>query len=320
MSRASTLADLGEGRLIDRIARMARRLDQSGVVLGIGDDAAILRPRPGEDLVTSTDAMVEDVHFRWGEQSPVTVGRRALVANLSDLAAMGARPLGFSLALAAPPSLELARFDGVLRGLLREAQIHRCPLVGGNLARATQTSLAIHVLGGVPRGRALRRDALRAGDRLYVTGQLGSAALARAVAESEARPIRQLPVPRLAAGRALLALPGRGACIDLSDGLLADLGHLLEGTGLGAQLEPESLPLAPGFARRCRALGLDPLALALAGGEDYELLFSIRARPAARISVSRLARRLGVGVSAIGTITPEEGIAGVPRFESFLHY
>ena len=121
MARARTLSDLGEGRLIERIARAARRLDQGGVVLGIGDDAAILRLREGEDLVASTDASVENVHFRFSYQSPVHVGRRALLANLSDLAAMGARPLGFSLALSAPGSLELACFDGLFRGLPRRA-------------------------------------------------------------------------------------------------------------------------------------------------------------------------------------------------------
>jgi len=320
MSRARTLSDLGEARLIDRIARAAGRLDQSGVVLGIGDDAAILRPGPREDWVTSTDVTVEDVHFRWSEQSAFSVGRRALVANLSDLAAMGARPLAFTLALGAPPDLELALFDGLFRGLLREAAIHGCPLVGGNLARARQTSLAIHVLGRVPRGRALRRDGVRRGDHLFVTGQLGAAALARARAEQDGRPIRQLPVPRLEAGQALLRLTGRGACIDLSDGLLADLGHLLDGPGLGAVLEAQRLPLPRDFRRRCRELGLDPLKLAISGGEDYELLFSLRPSAAARHSASDLSRRLGVRVTPIGRVTGAPGIAGVPEVESFLHY
>jgi len=320
MARVRTLSDLGEGRLIDRIARAARRLDQTGVVLGIGDDAAILRLRPGEDLAASTDASVENVHFRFSHQSPVHVGRQALLANLSDLAAMGARPLGFSLALAAPADLELARFDGLVRGLLMEAARHHCPLVGGNLARASQTSLVIHVYGGVPRGRALRRDALRPGDRLFVTGELGAARLARAAAERTGRPLRQLPVARLAAGRALLGLAGRGACIDLSDGLLSDLGKLLEGRGLGAELDAESLPTPRGFVRRCRELGLDPMALSLAGGEDYELLFSLRPHAANRHTLAELKRRLGAPVSAIGRVFRGRGIRGVPNTPGFLHY
>ena len=320
MARARTLSDLGEGRLIERIARAARRLDQGGVVLGIGDDAAILRLREGEDLVASTDASVENVHFRFSYQSPAHVGRRALLANLSDLAAMGARPLGFSLALSAPASLELAYFDGLVRGLLSEADRHGCPLVGGNLARASQTSLVIHVYGAVPRGRALRRDALRHGDRLFVTGLLGAAGLARAAAEHTGRPMRQLPTARLAAGRALLGLEGRGACIDLSDGLIADLGHLLEGRGLGAEIDADSLPTPGGFTRRCRELGLDPLTLAVSGGEDYELLFSLRPGAARGQTLARLGRRLGAPVSAIGRVFRGRGIRGVPDASGFLHY
>ncbi len=154
-----TLADLGEFGLIDRIQRLARSGPRAQVVLGIGDDAAMLRPRPGEDLVVSSDSLVEDVHFRWSTQAATSVGQRALLVNLSDLAAMGARPLGFTLALAAPAELELSRLDGVIRGLQKAALRHACPLVGGNLTRASETSLAITVLGAVKSGRALRRGA-----------------------------------------------------------------------------------------------------------------------------------------------------------------
>ena len=320
MPRLRTLSDLGEGRLIDRIARAAGRLDRSGVVLGIGDDAAILRLRAREDWVTSTDATVENVHFRWSEQAASSVGRRALVSNLSDLAAMGARPLGFTLALAAPPDLALDRFDGLVRGLVREARTHGCAWVGGNLARADQTSLVISIFGAVPRGRFLPRKGLRSGDRLFVTGSLGAASLARAAYESAGRRIRHVPVPRLAAGRALLGLPGFAACIDISDGLLSDLGHLLEGGALGAALDSDRLPLPRDFGARCRALGADPLALALAGGEDYELLFGLRRRAAAGFSAAALTRRLGVAVTEIGEVTSTPGVTGVPKVASFLHY
>jgi len=217
MSRASTLADLGEAQLIDRIVRLARRIEQKGVVLGIGDDAAIVRPRPGEDWVTSTDATVEDVHFRWERESPFHVGRKALVANLSDLAAMGARPLAFTLALAAPPGLELARFDGLLRGLLREAEIHHCPLVGGNLVRARQTSLAIHVLGGLPRGRALRRDSPAPGSAIgrgpSAAGPSGTGRLHRPLRRPAGRPRSAAPRfgPR-SRTRAREPAPARGLC------------------------------------------------------------------------------------------------------------
>ncbi len=175
------LRDLGEFGLIDRIERAARRLGPSrGVVLGIGDDAAVLRAGPREDLVVTTDALVEDVHFRWSSESPRIVGRRALVASLSDLAAMGARPLGFTCALVVPPTLSLRTLDGVLNGLLWEAQTHSCPLVGGNLSRGRETSLTLTAMGAVRRGRALTRSGARFGDRICVTGSLGGVALDRA--------------------------------------------------------------------------------------------------------------------------------------------
>jgi thiamine-monophosphate kinase len=301
------LRDVGEFGLIERIERLARGspLPRS-VVIGIGDDAAVLRPRPGEDVVLSTDAAVEGVHFRWDVQSPRVVGRRALVAALSDLAAMGARPLGFTCALAAPPSLVVRRVDGLASGLLQEAARHGCPLVGGNVTRARETSLTLAVVGAVPRGRALTRRGARPGDRVCVTGRLGAAALEVERARRGLARIRHVATPRLSAGRKLLSLRGIGACIDLSDGLEADLDHLLEPVGLGAEIDPARVPTPPRFAAACARLGLDPEALALAGGEDYELLFTLR--PSAPPSAG-LARRLGLPVSEIGRVTRRRSAA-----------
>ena len=293
------LRDLGEFKLIERIARAAARAGAGrSVVLGIGDDAALLRARAGEDFVVTTDAFVEDVHFRWRSEAPRSVGRRALVANLSDLAAMGARPLGFTFALAAPGTLPVRRLDGVLAGLLHEGRAHGCPLVGGNVTRARETSLSITALGAVARGRALRRDAARAGDRLFVTGTLGGAALAVARAERGRGRQRRVATPRLAAGRALARVAAVGACIDVSDGLAADLAHLLRDR-LRAELDPSRLPRPRGFDAACAREGLDPEALLLGGGEDYELLFSLR--PAGP-GQAALARRLGVAVTEIGRL------------------
>jgi thiamine-monophosphate kinase len=259
--------------------------------------------------------MVEDVHFRWSTQSARTLGRRALAANLSDLAAMGARPLGFVCALAAPPRTPVSRIDGLVAGLLTEARSHDCPLVGGNLASARQTVLSITVLGAVGRGRALRRRGARAGDRLYVTGVLGAAALELARAESGRGRVRRVPIPRLEAGRALARLPGIGGCIDVSDGLESDLGHLLEGASLHAEIAVSALPRPARFDAVCRRERLDPEDLLLAGGEDYELLFT--ARPS--LGEGRIARALGVPVSAIGRIV--RGRAnGAARIQGWRHF
>jgi thiamine-monophosphate kinase len=294
---AKVLRDLGEFALIARIARAARRVPSAGIELGIGDDAALLPARRGETWVVSTDARVENVHFRWSTDAPRTVGATALAAALSDLAAMGARPRGFTCALAAPGDLPLATFDGVLRGLVDGARRHACPLVGGNLTRASETSLVLTVLGGVARGRALRRRA-RIGDRILVTGELGATALARARAERHGAALRRVPVPRLAQGQALARIGAVTGCIDVSDGLAADLGHLLGG-GRRCAIDPARLPLPRGFAAASRRLGLDPTALALAGGDDYELLFALRPEGP---SAAALARRLGVRVTELGRV------------------
>ena len=291
------LRDLGEFALIARIARAARRVPSAGVALGIGDDAALLPARRGETWVVSTDARVEGVHFRWGTEAPRTVGATALAAALSDLAAMGARPRGFTWALAAPGDLPLLVFDGVLRGLIDGARRYACPLVGGNLTRASETALVLTVFGGVAASRALRRRA-RLGDRILVTGELGAAALARARAEQSGRALRRIPVPRLAQGRALARIRAVTGCIDVSDGLAADLAHLL-GPGRRCAIDPARLPLPRGFAGACGRLGRDPTALALAGGDDYELLFALR--PGGP-SAAALARRLGVRVSELGRV------------------
>jgi thiamine-monophosphate kinase len=303
------LWDLGEFGLIERIERAVGRLAvPRSVVIGIGDDGAVLRPRAGEDVVVSTDAAVEGVHFDFSSQSARNIGRRALVANLSDLAAMGARPLGFTLALAAPAALELRCVDGLIAGLLVEAAEHGCPLVGGNVSAAHETSLTLTVVGAVGRGRVLRRDGARAGDRLCVTGTLGGAALALERAARGGGRIRQLPEPRLRAGRLLAGISAVTACIDVSDGLLADARHLLAARGLEAAIEPSAVPRPPRFDGACRRLGLDADWLALGGGEDYELLFAVRG---AAPSAAALSRRLGVAVSEIGRVVPAG--AGTPR-------
>jgi thiamine-monophosphate kinase len=298
--------DVGEFGLIERIARLAGRPRGAGLVLGIGDDAAVLRVRPGEDLVVSTDAALAGVHFRLDQETPVTAGGRAAVGCLSDLAAMGARPLGLLLALALPPSTEAATALGLARGVVAAGRRAGAPLVGGNVTRAREVGLTLTALGAVPRGRALRRDRGRPGDRVFVTGSLGRSALERARGR-----VRSAGAPRLAAGRRLLGVRGVGACIDVSDGLAADLLHLARASGVAARVEAERVPLPAGFAAACARLGRAPLSLALAGGEDYELLFSVRpSGPGA----GALSRRLGVRVTEIGSLEAgRPALSGLPR-------
>jgi thiamine-monophosphate kinase len=294
------LRELGEFGLIDRIARAAsRRRGSRHVLLGIGDDAALLRARAGESWVVSTDAFFEGVHFRLRSESPRTVGRRALAASLSDLAAMGARPLACLLSLAAPPAQTVSSLDGVVAGLLEESARHACPLVGGNTSRARQLSLTLTVIGSVAAERALRRGVARPGDRIFVTGTLGGASLERLLAERGRGRVRSVPAPRLRAGQALARFPGRVSCIDVSDGLDSDLAHLLGRRGLAAEIEAARLPVPAGFRAACARAGADPASLARGGGEDYELLFTLAPGTA---SARGLARRLGVRVTEIGRV------------------
>jgi thiamine-monophosphate kinase len=299
------VSDVGEFGLIDRIARLAGRTASPDVVLGIGDDAAVLRLRRGQEVVATNDAFVEGVHFRFDQETPRTAGRRAAVGCLSDLAAMGARPLGLLLALAVPARLPLATALGFVRGILFEARRQRTPLVGGNVTRASEVSATLTALGAVPRGSALRRDRGRAGDRVFVTGVLGRSAFERARGR-----VAHVGAPRIAAGRRLARVRGVGACIDISDGLVADLGHVCRASRVAARIDPARVPRPAGLAAACRARGLAAERLVLAGGEDYELLFSVRpGGPGA----AELARRLSLPVTEIGRL--EAGPArvhGVP--------
>lgn len=317
--RERILADLGESALIQRIARRAGHPPGKSWALGIGDDAAILRTRPGEELVLSVDAQVEGVHFLFGRERPRTIGRRALAVNLSDLAAMGAEPVGSLLCLCAPRSMALSVFDGLIAGFVAEARRFGCPLIGGNLSRAETSSLIVTVVGRCARGRALRRRGVRTGDLLYVTGTLGAAALARLRADREGSVLGRVPQPRLDAGRALARMDGVHGCIDLSDGLTHDLGQLLEGTSLGAEIDVARLPAPRGFGRACRELGLDPVELQAGGGEDYELLFALAPKSAVTDPVV-LRKRLGVPVSPIGRVVRQAGIRGLPPIRGGHHY
>ena len=292
----------GEFELIALFTR-ALPLAGRGVVLGPGDDAAILRPEPGEDLVATVDAVVEGVHFD-GRSTPADVGWKALAVNLSDLAAMGARPLGALVALALPPETPTATVRGVARGLGACARAYRTPVVGGNVSRADVLSLTVTVLGAVPEGRAVLRAGARPGDVVAVTGTLGDAALGlarRAAAPLAARQRR--PTPRVEAGLALAGLVR--AAVDVSDGLVQDLGHLCRASRVGARIGVADLPLSAAYRRAARPLA-DPYAAALSGGEDYELVVAVP--PANLEKARRAAAQVGTPLTPIGRFVRGRGV------------
>jgi len=287
------------------IAAFTARLPTAGpgVRLGPGDDAALLVPPGRQDLVATVDAVVEGVHFD-ASFTPGDIGWKALAVNLSDLAAMGARPLWALVALGVPAGTSAARLGGVAGGLGACARRHHLAVVGGNVSRADQLSLTVTVLGAVPRGRALRRDRARAGDLVLVSGTLGDAALGRSPgAAASLRRRQRRPEPRLELGRGLRRLAS--AAIDLSDGLVQDLGHLCRASRVGATLRADLLPRS--VAGRAAAAALaDPWGPALSGGEDYELCVTLA--PARLAAARRVAAAAGVALTVVGEVTRGRGV------------
>ncbi len=275
-----------------------------GALLGVGDDAALLQVSPGNVLAVSTDMLVSGTHF-FPDADPFLLGCKTLAVNLSDMAAMGARPRWATLAISLPAQNDewLDRFSA---GFFALAQQHEVDLVGGDTTRGPLT-LSVTILGEVASGQVLRRDAARAGDDIWVSGELGDAALALAhlqgkvnlSAEDYAVCAGRLhqPQPRVALGVALRGVAH--AAIDVSDGLLADLGHILDASGMGAVLEIDALPVSALLRR------LQQTRLALNGGDDYELCFTAPAER--RDEVAWIAASMGLPLTRIGQVVVEQG-------------
>lgn len=290
----------------DLIARIrARAAPRGDVVLGIGDDAAILQPPAGKQLVVAMDTLNAGVHFP-DDTAPADIGWKALAVNLSDLAAMGAEPAWCTLSLSLPDG-DAAWLDAFLDGFAQLAQQHEVALVGGDTTRGP-LSVCVAVHGFVEPGRALRRDGARVGDLVWVTGSLGdaAAALAQWRAGDAIDPLMRArldrPVPRVQVGRALAGVAN--ACVDVSDGLLADLGHVCSASGIGAEISVDTLPWSETL--RAHFAGDARRQLQAAGGDDYELCFT--APPSRREDVAAIARDCGTGIVRIGSIVAGEGV------------
>jgi thiamine-monophosphate kinase len=281
-----------ERSLVKHIRQVAAALPNRAVKTGIGDDCAILRLRPGFELLVTTDLCLEDVHFRRIWHPAAVVGHRCLTRGLSDIAAMGGEPLACFLSLGLPEELSPAWINGFLRGLLDLARRFNVQLAGGDVSSARQITADIVVTGQVPSGRAVLRTGAHLRDRIYVTGSLGGSAaiLKQLFAGKPVKPTKPsphfYPTPRIEVGSWLQKHGLATAMIDLSDGLSVDLAHICEESGVAAIVTTNRIPVG-------KSADLD---LALHGGEDYELLFT--ARKSAKIP-SRIA---GVAITEIGEI------------------
>lgn len=306
----------GERALIESIRRRVQS-SSSALRLGIGDDCAILRPEPEEEIVVTTDFSLESVHFRRDWHSPESVGHRCLARGLSDLAAMGARPLAAFLSLAVPSEFATVSkgkkswIERFLDGLFALARHCKVPLAGGDSAQSPQLAcFDIVLIGAVPQSRALLRSTARPGDLIYVTGALGGAAAELLAVERAPRRFAKLtaasgdhphlfPQPRLAAAAKLAAARLAHSAIDISDSLSTDLAHICDESRLAAELDAASIPIHPLASKAVRTRRPpSALDLALHGGEDYELLFT--ASPRAKIP-KRIA---GVPIHRIGRMLP----------------
>ncbi len=320
MAKPLDPARLGEFGLIEALRHRAR-VSGHAWAEAIGDDAAILRPRKDWELALTADALIEGVHFRWETTDPRSLAHKTLAVNLSDLAAMGAKPRGFLLSLALPPIAVPQRLDGFVAGLLGAARRFACPLVGGDIVSSPAWMLSVTAVGELPRGTAMLRRGARPGDRVMLTGQVGGSALGLALLEAGAgrEPAARVfvrrhlkPEPRLEAGEKLRRWGIARAALDVSDGVAQDLGQLARASGAGAEIEISRLPKPRGFASACHKLGLDPDDLALAGGEDFELLFAVPQKaPEARV----FSKRLGCPVTEIGRIRSGRGVSLVRNGE-----
>lgn len=312
-----TVSDCTERELVARI-RQQLSPPPGWLLLGIGDDAAVVEPERNRVEVLTVDGVVDGVHFDRAFVPPDAIGHRALAVNLSDLAAMGATPRLALVAMALPADLPLADFDAMASAIGRTAAAHRLHVVGGNLTR-THGPLVIDVtvVGTVKRRQALTRAGARPGDELYVTGSIGAAragleilrdgAGSREPATASASAIERYlrPQPRIRAGTLLARNRVASACMDLSDGLADAVRQVAEASGVGARLDAASLPIDPAAREWFTSRGADPVAAAISGGDDYELLVAVR--PRLKRQFAAVLRQVDVPLTRIGVCTEFPG-------------
>lgn len=318
----TTLATLGEFGFITRIADSVQT--GTGVITGIGDDAAVTAFTPGMQLLSSTDMLLEDVHFRHSWHDPYRLGRKSLAASISDIAAMGGIPRWSLLSLAIPPQTPVAFLDEFTRGYLAMASEHGVALIGGDTCSSRHgLAISVTIMGEQLPERILRRSGARTGDEIWVTGTLGDAAMGLNLLEqnsvtspltdplgpkgegqggSEYLISRLLdPTPRTLTGIALAESGLVSAMIDISDGVLADFGHIAELSAVGGEIRMDDLPLSAPFRAAAGQFPEFPFPFALSGGEDYELCFT--SSPDHRKKIELLMKKCGIGATPVGIVT-----------------
>jgi thiamine-monophosphate kinase len=313
-----TVSEFGEHALISRIT--ARLAMPPWVVVGPGDDAAVIEPERGALDVLTTDAVIDGVHFDTAFVPPEAIGHRALAVNLSDLAAMGAMPRAALLSFVLPGDLAVSMIDGILDGLLALAAVHRVALVGGNITRSPgPLMIDVTAIGSVRPRRVLTRGGARPGDEVYVTGTIGGPVVGLSVLRASGRADLNVgaygrdeekylrPQPRVRAGMLLGRNRAASACIDLSDGLADGLRQIAAASNVGISVDGGCIPFADGVLDFHGARGADALGAAIAGGDDYELLFTTRPSWRGRLRAVR-AQAGDVPITKIGVVTKDRSL------------
>ncbi|HUO58454.1 MAG TPA: thiamine-phosphate kinase [bacterium] len=317
-----TLQSVGEFGFIEKI-RESLKAKNPSVTLGVGDDAAVFKPTAGHEMIFTTDMLVEGRHFDFKWITPWQLGAKSMAVNVSDCAAMGAKPTVAVVSLGVPKDYPVADLEAFYDGMKSWGEQFGAQIVGGDTVGSDKFVVNVALIGEVESGKALKRGGAKAGDALFVTGTLGDSAAGLHSLQnptSKGKETASLlvkrhltPIPRFNTGRVLSTRKSASSAIDISDGLSSEVHHLCEESGLGAEIHEEAIPYSAALIHYCDENHLDPLRFALEGGEDYELLFTV---PLTKISevVQKLPGETGVAVKSIGRMVPKsKGITFITR-------
>jgi thiamine-monophosphate kinase len=317
-----TLKSVGEFGFIDKI-RESLKTKNPSVVLGVGDDAAVFKPTPGHEMVFTTDMLVEGRHFDFKWITPWQLGAKTMAVNISDCAAMGAKPTVAVVSLGVPKDFPMADLEAFYDGMKSWGESFGAQIVGGDTVGSDTFVVNIALIGEVEAGHALKRSGAKAGDALFVTGTVGDSAAGLHSLQHPSDKGKETasllvkrhltPVPRFNVGRVLSTKKWASSAIDISDGLSSEIHHLCEESGVGAEIHEEAIPLSASLVHYCGENQLNPLDFAMNGGEDYELLFTV---PLTKISeaVRKLPGEAGVACKSIGRMVPKsKGIILITR-------
>lgn len=311
-----TVGDIGEFGLIDRIQQLLPEVDHKDLIIGIGDDTAVTRIDENHSMLITCDIQVENQHFRLNNISPYQLGRRAIAVNLSDIAAMGGRPTFALVSLGFPKSFALADFEKLFKGMQDQLAQFSAFVIGGNLSN-TEKDLIIDItlLGEVNANQFLTRSGAKAGDRIFVTGELGASGAGFYVLEkygknypTEFEHLVQkhlLPIPRIDIGERIAHSGFATAMIDISDGIASDLNHICTMSQVGAEIFQHKIPLPEGIQKVASFSGKSAIQLALHSGEDYELLFTMKSDTPASV-INSISSKTGIAITEIGRILDKE--------------